>query len=196
MELILGIIFEYKEVIEQCSDPRFCCFLILRLDDEIYLCLKHIMLELVPEVLMPFASSVFLDLMIEYILEKVECQFPFEYPVEKFGSNEKAETLIFDRPHFYEKSHLIVDHVKTFKGTKHIEHKIGVIIRGHLEREKPIVSELELTDNGLTFIVSSDIPIIRSDLKIIEMGVKLRLESRIGLAASRQRVKDLSFVEM
>ncbi len=44
--------------------------------------------------------------------------------MEKFGLDKKSETLVFDRPHIYEESNLIVDYVKTFKGTEHVEYKI------------------------------------------------------------------------
>ena len=61
--------------------------------------------------------------------------------MQKFGSDEKEEALVDYRLHLYEKAYLIIDDVKIFEGTKHIEDKIRIIFVVHLEWEEPIIAQ-------------------------------------------------------
>jgi hypothetical protein len=62
--------------------------------------------------------------MVEHIFIKIERQLPFEYPMQKFGSNKEKETFIDYGFHLYKEAYFIIDNIEIFESPKHIEDKI------------------------------------------------------------------------
>ena len=119
----------------------------------------------------------------------------FEPSILEFGLDVECETLVVNRLKLDKKSCLIAGYIKVFEGSKDVEDKITVLTF-HMKRKKPAVHQLEFSYHRSAFVISSDILGIRSELKIIEMGIKLGFEIGVGSRRGIERIEEFSFAIM
>lgn len=145
------------------------------------------------EIMLSDCLPIFLDLGVKHIFVEVESEFSFEKFIGPFEEKIVFESLMVDRFDIIEDTYSIIQDIKVFKCPKQIDSKVSFITIMHLEWEKSAIIKRYLSDNRFTFIKLSYSSIIRSNLKVIEMCVKLRFEVRITFVTRSDRIEYLSF---
>lgn len=187
------VIIECEEVIEQRTHPPLRSRFIGRLDDEKYFYFEKMMLFFMFKIMFSDRFPVLLDLRVKHVLVELESKLSFEKFICSFEEEVILHSLMMHCFDIEEYTDSIIQDIEVFECSKKIDRKISIIRIIHLEWEKPAIIERYLSDNRFVFVKLPHSPIIRRDLKVIEMSVKLCFKVWICLLACSHRIENLPF---